>query len=60
MIRRPIKRQTSIILGVASLLLLLGGYSWISHRQHQKNPDDTTIPTWKQIARGVGTAVETG
>jgi NitT/TauT family transport system permease protein len=58
MIRRPIKRSTTIILGVVSLLLLLAGYTWMAHRQHQKNPDDTTIPTWGQIGKGVAQAVQ--
>jgi NitT/TauT family transport system permease protein len=58
MIRRPIKRSTAVLLGVASLLLLLAAYTSLAHRQHQQNPNDTTIPTWKQIARGVGAAVE--
>jgi NitT/TauT family transport system permease protein len=58
MIRRPIKRSTAVLLGIASLLLLLAAYTWLAHRQHQQNPNDTTIPTWKQIARGVGAAVE--
>jgi NitT/TauT family transport system permease protein len=53
MIRRPIKRSTAIVLGILSLLLLLGSYTWVSHRQHQKNPDDSTIPTWSQIGKGV-------
>jgi len=58
MIRRPIKRSTAIILGLASILLLVGGYTWLSHRQHQKNPDDTTIPTWSQIGKGITQVVQ--
>lgn len=58
MIRRPIKRSTAIILGVVSILLLLGSYTWMSYRQHQKNPDDTTIPTWSQIVKGTSQAVQ--
>jgi NitT/TauT family transport system permease protein len=58
MIRRPIKRSTAVILGIVSLLLLLGSYTWVSHRQHQKNPDDTTVPTWSQIKDGVVQIVE--
>ena len=58
MIRRPIKRSTAIVLGILSLLLLFGSYTWMSHRQHQKNPDDTTIPTWSQIKAGVLQMVE--
>jgi NitT/TauT family transport system permease protein len=58
MIRRPIKRTTAMVLGVLSIILLLGSYTWLSHRQHVQNPDDTTIPTWKQLAKGVVTATE--
>jgi len=53
LIRRPIQRSTAILLGIASLLLLLGSYTWMSHHQHLTNPDDTTIPTWSQIGKGV-------
>jgi NitT/TauT family transport system permease protein len=58
MIRRPIKRTTAILLGAFSVLLLLGAYTWLAHRQHVQNPSDTTIPTWGQLAKGVGTAIE--
>ena len=58
MIRRPIKQGTAFLLGVLSLALLLGGYTWLANRQHEQNPDDTTIPTWKQLARGIVVAVE--
>lgn len=58
MIRRPIQRTTALLLGVLSIAVLLGAYTWLSHRQHVQNPDDTTIPTWKQLGQGVVTAVE--
>ncbi len=58
MIRRPIKRSTTLILGIVSLVALLGAYTWVSHRQHQANPDDTTMPTWTQLGKGVTQAVE--
>ena len=58
MIRRPIQRSTAIWLGIISLLVLFGGYTWLSYRQHQKNPDDTTIPTWGQLKQGVVQMVE--
>lgn len=58
MIRKPIKRRTSIVLGIASMLLVLMSYTWLSHRQHTANPNDTTIPSWSQIKDGVGKAVE--
>jgi NitT/TauT family transport system permease protein len=58
MIRRPIPRTTAILLGLLSLLLLFGGYTYLAYRQHVKNPEDTTIPTWKQLKQGVVTAFE--
>ena len=58
MIRRPIKSSTQAILGVLSILLLLGGYTFMAHRQHQKNPDDTTIPLWSQLQKGFQSAIE--
>jgi NitT/TauT family transport system permease protein len=53
MIRRPIQRSTAIWLGIISLLVLFGAYTWLSQRQHRENPDDTTMPTWSQLGQGV-------
>lgn len=58
MIRRPIQPAAAVTLGVLSIVLLLLGYSWLSYRQHQLNPSDTTIPTWSQLAEGVRLAVK--
>jgi NitT/TauT family transport system permease protein len=58
MIRRPIQRTTAILLGVASIALLLSAYTWLSWREHRERPDDTTIPTWKQLGKGVGSAIK--
>ncbi|MBN2507170.1 MAG: ABC transporter permease subunit [Verrucomicrobia bacterium] len=58
MIRLPISRAASIGLGVASVLLLLLAYTWLSQRQHRLNPSDTTIPTWRQLGHGVVQAFE--
>ncbi len=58
MIRKPIKKRWRIILGILSIILMVGTYTFISHRQHETNPDDTTIPTWKQLKGGVKTALE--
>jgi NitT/TauT family transport system permease protein len=58
MIRRPIKRTTAILLGIFSIVLLLGAYTWLSQHQHAQNPGDTTIPTWAQLGQGVLTAVK--
>jgi NitT/TauT family transport system permease protein len=53
MIRRPIQPATALCLGILSVLLLSGGYAWLSHRQHVTNPTDTTIPNWSQLKEGV-------
>ena len=52
MISRPISRTKQAVLSAFSVLLLIIGYTWISHRQHQVNPEDTTIPSWGQLADG--------
>lgn len=52
MIRQPISPYTRILLGVISVAVLLAGYSWLSFRQHQRNPRDTTIPNASQLAEG--------
>jgi NitT/TauT family transport system permease protein len=43
-------------LGVGSVVLLLVLYTIMSAAQHARNPNDTTIPSWSQLARGVHTA----
>ena len=53
MIGRSISRSKAALLSVLSVLCLLVGYSWVSHRQHQSNPKDTTIPNWSQLGEGV-------
>ena len=58
MIRRPIQRATGIFLGIFALAVFLAGYTWMAHRQHLENPNDTTIPTWSQIKEGIITAFE--
>ena len=57
MIRKPIKKKWSTALGVLSVLFLFIGYTYLSYRQHMINPNDTTIPSWKQLFRGVKKAV---
>lgn len=52
MIREPIAKKWTTALGVLSIAVLLGAYTLISHVQHVKNPSDTTIPTWGQLAEG--------
>lgn len=41
------------MLGVMSIVMLSGFYTFLSHRQHQKNPNDSTIPSWSQLADGI-------
>jgi len=53
MIRRPISQAKAILLASLSVAVLLLWYTWVSHRQHQVNPKDTTIPSWGQLADGV-------
>ena len=59
MIRRPIGGRATIVLGVVGVLLLVSVYAFLSHRQHQKNPNDRTIPTATQLAEGVTRAFTT-
>jgi NitT/TauT family transport system permease protein len=58
MIRRPIPKSRSIFLGLISVCALLVLYTWLSHRQHVKNPKDTTIPSWGQMLDGVKSVTE--
>ncbi len=43
---------------MTSVAALLLAYTLISALQHRRNPDDTTIPTWRQLGTGVVSAVE--
>ncbi len=53
MIRQPISFRAHVALGVISVVVLLAAYTALSYRQHQRNPDDRTIPDWTQLADGV-------
>lgn len=53
MIRQSISRRRRIVLGLVSLILLAGLYTFVSYRQHQRNPKDTLIPNWTQIGQGI-------
>lgn len=52
MIREPITRSTTVGLGVASFVVLLLGYAWLSHRAHVENPRNKTLPNWSQFTEG--------
>lgn len=64
MIRQPTSRKWRIGFGLGSLLVISLLYTGLSYRQHQINPDDTTIPSWRQLKEGVvkvfGVDAETG
>ncbi len=52
MIRQPIGWRQQLLLGAASLLLVVIVYGWLSHRQHVKNPTDKTMPNLSQFVEG--------
>ena len=53
MIGQPIAQHWRILLGTASVIALLSAYAYLSHRQHQINPHDKTIPGWTQLKAGM-------
>ncbi|PQO41885.1 ABC transporter permease [Blastopirellula marina] len=52
MIRRPISQRSRILLGIASFVVLLIGYAWMSHRAHVDNPRNKTMPNFAQFQEG--------
>jgi NitT/TauT family transport system permease protein len=52
-IREPITTRWKIFWGCIGIAFLVGGYSYLSYRQHLKNPRDTTLPNLGQLAEGV-------
>lgn len=52
MIRRPVRQQIRIVLGIASFIVLVAGYSWMSHRAHVENPRNKTLPDFSQLTEG--------
>lgn len=57
MVRKPIKQSTTILLGIFCTAIVFGGYTWLSIRQHNINPDDKSIPMWKDMYTGFIKAV---
>ena len=53
MIRDPISNKLRMLLGLLSVAGLIAGYFYLSHRQHLKNPDDTTMPGLSQLKDGI-------
>lgn len=52
MIRKPITRKASIAYMVGTVALIVMAYSWMSYRQKQFNPNDTTLPNLQQFIDG--------
>lgn len=52
MIRQPIERRTSIVLGIVSFVVILLGYAWMSHRAHEQNERNKTLPNLTQFSEG--------
>ena len=53
MIRWTISTRAKLLLGILSVVALVCLYTLVSHLQHVRNPEDTTIPTWGQMAEGL-------
>jgi NitT/TauT family transport system permease protein len=58
MIRKPLRARWAAAIGLFSVAALLAAYTLLAHWQHRRNPEDTTIPTWSQLADGVRKAGE--
>lgn len=52
-IRQTISTRQGRTLRIVSVLLLIGGYTYLSYRQHLVNSSDTTIPSWLQLWDGL-------
>ena len=53
MVKNPISKKAKVLWGLLSFIIIIGIYSWLSYRQHQINPKDTTIPNFTQLFEGV-------
>lgn len=53
MIRQPISYPLRIALGLLSVIVIVGSYAVLSHKQHRVNPQDTTIPDMAQFQQGL-------
>ena len=51
MLRQPISWRWHLALGVASVLALLAGYTFLSWQRQRSNSEDRIIPSWSQIYR---------
>lgn len=53
MVGQQISKRTAFSYSALSVLVLVIAYTVMSHVQHVKNPNDRTIPTWRQLGEGV-------
>lgn len=51
-IRRPISRTRATVLAILSVVVLVGAYTYLSHQQFLRNPNDSTIPGWGKMWSG--------
>ncbi len=58
MVGKKISKRTAFICSSLSVLLLISAYTVMAHMQHRKNPNDRTVPTWKQLGAGVRYLIE--
>jgi ABC-type nitrate/sulfonate/bicarbonate transport system permease component len=52
-IKQPISKRETIIWGIVGVAVLVVIYSFLSHRQHVRNPTDTTLPNIQQLFEGL-------
>jgi len=53
MLRKPIGQRLKVELGILSMLGLVVGYNALSDYQHERNPEDSTVPNWEQMQKGI-------
>lgn len=51
-IKKPINSRIYALVVISSLLFFVSCYCFLSYRQHQINPQDTTIPNFSQFVNG--------
>jgi NitT/TauT family transport system permease protein len=52
-IRQSIGTRAKVGWGIAGIVVIVLLYSYLSYRQHQINPEDTTIPNFSQLLEGL-------
>ncbi|TWT94813.1 putative aliphatic sulfonates transport permease protein SsuC [Botrimarina colliarenosi] len=52
MIRQPISDTSRFALFALSVVVIVAGYAWMSHRAHVQNPKNKTLPNLSQFVEG--------